>query len=144
WIGPFACRNPHGALNPLGRVDGGEPLLYFRVAPPFQPHQVPMFPGRKIIEVFLSDHAAITHEHNTVEPKSLMQIADDLLHRAVVHGVAGPDVMSDRPASHHDDADDDLYVVWLAIAAVAVLGEVGWSDPLEVGAGDVVEHQVRL
>ena len=35
-------------------------------------------------------------------------------------------------------------VVRLAIAAVAVLGEAGRPGALEVGAGDVIEHQVRL
>jgi len=25
-----------------------------------------------------------------------------------------------------------------------VLREIGWSGPLEVGAGDVIEHQIRL
>ena len=54
-----------------------------------------------------------------MELESLVQIADDLLHGYMVHGVAGPDVMSDRPASHPDDADDDLHVLRLVIAAVA-------------------------
>ena len=35
-----------------------------------------------------------------------------------------------------------LHVLRLAVATVPVFGEVGWSGPLEVCAGDVVEHQV--
>ena len=52
--------------------------------------------------------------------------------------------MRDRPAGHHHHGNDHLDVVRLAIAAVAVLGEVGLPGALEVGAGDVLEHQVRL
>ena len=101
-----------------------------------------MFSSHEFIYIFIGDHAAIADEHDAMELESLVQIADDFLHGVVVHGVAGPDVMSDRPASHHDDADDDLHVLRLAVATVTVFGEVGWSGPLEVCAGDVVEHQV--
>src|SRR5271166_173455 len=52
--------------------------------------------------------------------------------------------MRDRPASHHHHPDNHLGVVRLFVSAVAVSGEVDWSSTLEVGAGDVVEHQVRL
>src|SRR5450755_656155 len=62
----------------------------------------------------------------------------------MVDAVALPDVMGDRPARDHDHADDHLHVLRLAVAAVAVLGEVAWSGALEVGAGDVVEHQLGL
>ena len=66
------------------------------------------------------------------------------LHGGVVYFVAGPDVMRDRPAGHHHHGNDHLDVVRLAIAAVAVLGEIGRPGALEIGAGDVIEHQVRL
>ena len=60
----------------------------------------------------------------------------------VDHG-SHPDMMGDRPARDHHHADDHLDVLRLAVAAVAVLSEVG-NRALEVGAGDVVEDQVGL
>jgi Carbon-nitrogen hydrolase len=62
----------------------------------------------------------------------------------MVELIAGPDVMGDRPASHHHHADDHLHVVRLTISAVAVVGQTGRSCALEVGARDVVKHQVWL
>jgi hypothetical protein len=53
-------------------------------------------------------------------------------------------MMGDRPARDHHHADDHLHVLRLAVAAVAVLGELVRARALEVGAGDVVEHQVGL
>ena len=53
-------------------------------------------------------------------------------------------MMGDRPARDHHHADDHLHVLRLAVAAVAVLGEVVRAGALEVGTGDVVEHQVGL
>ena len=62
----------------------------------------------------------------------------------MVDAVAGPDMMGDRPAGDHHHADDHLDVLRLAVAAVAVLGEVARPGALEVGTGDVVEDQVGL
>ena len=62
----------------------------------------------------------------------------------MVDAVARPDMMGDRPARDHHHADDHLHVLRLAVAAVAVLGEIVWARALEVGTGDVVEHQVGL
>src|SRR5206468_174035 len=78
------------------------------------------------------------------EREPLTQILDDLLDGGMVDAVAGPDMMGDRPAGDHHHADDHLDVVRLAVAAVAVLGEVLRPGALEIGAGDVVEDQVRL
>ncbi len=92
----------------------------------------------------MGDHTSITNEHEAVEPEPLVQVADGLLHGAMVHLVAGPDVMRDGPACHHHDADDYLDIVRFAIPAVAVFGEIGRSGTFTGGAGDVREHQVRL
>ena len=73
-----------------------------------------------------------------------MQVADDLLDGGMVDAVAGPDMMGDRPARDHHHADDDLHVLRLAIAAVAVLGEVVRAGTLEIGAGHIVEDQLGL
>src|SRR5262249_49427217 len=72
------------------------------------------------------------------------QIIDDLLNCRMVDAIAGPDVVGDRPAGDHHHADDRLDVVRPAVAAVAVLGEAIRPGALEIGAGDVVEDQVRL
>src|SRR5450759_5855134 len=53
-------------------------------------------------------------------------------------------MMGDRPACDHHHADDDLHVLRLAIAAVAMLGEVVRARALAVRTGDVVEHQLGL
>jgi hypothetical protein len=53
-------------------------------------------------------------------------------------------MMGDRPAGDHDHTNDHLDVLRLAVATVAVLGEIRRSGPLEVGTGDVVEHEVGL
>src|SRR4051794_5338290 len=62
----------------------------------------------------------------------------------MVDPIARPDMMGDRPARDHHHADDHLHVLRLAVAAVAVPGEVVRARALEVGAGDVVEDQLGL
>ena len=52
--------------------------------------------------------------------------------------------MRDRPAADHHHPHDHLHVVRLAVAAVAVLGELRRTRPFEIRAGDVVEHQLRF
>ena len=103
-----------------------------------------MFLGCDRFKIVMSDHASITNEHKALEPEALVQVANRFLYCPVVHLVACPDVMGDRPAGHHHNPDDHLDIVRLAIPAIAVLGEVGWSGTLEVGAGNVIEHQVGL
>ena len=88
-----------------------------------------MFSSHEFIYIFIGDHATIADEHNAAEMKSLVQIADDLLHGFMVHGVAGPDMMSDRPASHHDDADDDLHVLGLSSRLWPCLAKLAGPAP---------------
>src|SRR5208337_235355 len=102
------------------------------------------YPGSDRIEIITGDHTSIVDEDHAVEAESLVQVGDGLADGGVVHFVAGPDVMRDRPAGHHHHGNDHLDVVRLAIAAVAVLGKIGRPGALEIGAGDVLEHQVRL
>ena len=137
-------RDPHRAIDPLGLINGGQPLIQLFVPPPLQAHQIAVIPRGDRIKIITSDHTSIADEDQAVEPESLVQVGDGLADGGVVHFVAGPDVMRDRPAGHHHHGNDHLDVVRLAIAAVAVLGEVGRPGALEVGAGDVIEHQVRL
>ena len=97
-----------------------------------------MIPGSDRIETITGDHTSIADEDQAVEPEALVQVGDGLADGGVVHFVAGPDVMRDRPAGHHHHGNDHLDVVRLAIAAVAVLGKIGRPGALEIGAGDVL------
>src|SRR5262249_49056268 len=78
------------------------------------------------------------------EREPLAQILDDFLDRGMVDAVPRPDVMGDRPAGDHHHADDHLDVLRLAVAAVAVTGEVVRAGALKISTGDVVEDQLRL
>src|ERR1700721_1715363 len=62
----------------------------------------------------------------------------------MVDAIASPNMMGNRPARNHGHADDHLDVLRLAGAAVAVLGKVVRAGAFEVGACDVVEHQLGL
>ncbi len=121
----------------LGLVDGGQPPIQLLVPPPLQAHQVAVIPRGDRIEIITGDHTSIADEDQAVEPESPVQVGDGLADGGVVHLVAGPDMMRDRPAGHHHHGDDHLDIVRLAIAAVAVLGEAGRPGALEVGAGNV-------
>ncbi len=96
------------------------------------------------VKVFLCDHASITDEDQAIEPEPLVEVGHGFLDRGVVDVVARPDVMRDGPARDHHHRDDYLDIVRLAIAAMPMPGEAGRPGPLEVGAGDVVKHQIRL
>ena len=102
-----------------------------------------LFPGDRL-DVLLGDHAPVADEDQPAECEPLAQIFDDLLNCGMVDAIAGPDMMGDRPAGDHHHADDHLDVLRLAIAAVAVPGEVVRPGALEIGTGDVVEDQVGL
>ena len=143
-IGLLPRRDPHRAIDPFGLVDGGQPPVQLFIPPPLQAHQIAVIPRGDRIEIITCDHSSIADEDQAVEPESPVQVGDSLADGGVVHLVAGPDMMRDRPAGHHHHGDDDLDVVRLAIAAVAVFGKAGRPGALEVGAGDVLEHQVRL
>ena len=135
---------PTGQVIHLVSSTASSHSVQLLVPPPLQAHEIAVLLGNDRFKIIIGDHTSITDEHEAVESESLVQVADGLCDGGVVHLVAGPDVMRDRPASHHHHGDDHLDVVRLAVSAVAVLGEVGRPGTLEVGAGDVVEHQVRL
>ena len=103
-----------------------------------------MTTSRDHLQIILSDHASIADEDQPAEPEPPVQVGHGLLDRGVVDLVTRPDVMRDRPARDHHHRDDHLDILRLAIPAVAVLGEIGRPGALEVGAGDVVEHQLGL
>src|SRR5262249_30202911 len=86
--------------------------------------------------------APVPDEHDTAETKSCVQVANDVLNGRVVHAVPRPNVMRNRPTRDHHHAHNDLDIVWLAVSAVTVFGNLLGSGTLEVSAGDVVEHQI--
>ena len=110
----------------------------------FKPHQIAVAARGDRFKIITGDHTSIADEDQAVEPEALVQVGDGLADGGVVHLVAGPNVMRDRPARDHHHGNDHLNVMRLAIAAVAVLGEADRPGTLEVGAGDVVEHQLGL
>src|SRR5208337_2859620 len=114
-------RDPYRAIDPLGLVDGSQPLIQLSVPPPLQAHQIAGIPRSDRIEIIPSDHTSLADEDQAVERESLVPVGNGLADGGVVHLVPGPDMMRDRPAGHHHHGDDHLDVVRLAIAAVAVL-----------------------
>ena len=83
----------------------------------------------KGLNVLIGDHASVADEDDPTELEACAQVADDFLNRGMVDAIALPDMMGDRPARDHHHADDHLHVLRLAIAAIAVLGEVVRSRP---------------
>ena len=141
---PFLGIDASGTTHPLGVVNGLEPTVDLGVAPPLDPHEEALLFLGDRLDVLIGDHAPVADEDQPAEREPLPQISDDFLNRGMVDAVAGPDMMGDRPAGDHHHADDHLDVLRLAVAAVAVLGEVVRPGALEVGTGDVVEDQIGL
>jgi hypothetical protein len=143
WVGLlFASGDAHGAIHPLAVVQGLQPGVQLGIAAAFQAHQIPMAIAQQRLDISVAHHATITDEDDAAKMETTRQIADYLLDRGHVQAIAFPHVMGDRPARHHHQANDDLHVLRLAVAAVAMMGEVLWPLALEVGAGDVEQHQV--
>ena len=131
-------------IEPLRLVYLLQPTVEFRVATPLHADQIAMAVARQRFDVIVAHHAAIADEHHPSKREARAQIRDHILHRRRIDAVARPYVMRDRPARHHHHADHHLHVLRLAVATVAVFGEVLRSRSLEVGTCDVVQHQVRL
>ena len=114
------------------------------VTPPLESDEESLLVLCDRFQIFVGDHASVAHENESPEREAGAQVADDFLNRGVVDAVARPDVMRDGPARDHHHADDHLHILGLAVAAVAVLGEVVRTCALEVRTGDVVEHQIGV
>ena len=95
-------------------------------------------------QVVAGDHAAIADEDHPGEPEALLEIGQHRGHGRGVAVIAGEDVMGGRPAVNHDQADQDLALARLAVAAVAVRAQARRPVPFEIGRGEVVEHQIDL
>lgn len=96
----------------------------------------------QVIEIVAGHHAAVADKHDAPEAEALLQIAQHLRHRLGVAPVAGEHMMGDRPAVDHDDADQHLAVARLAVAAVPMGTQRGRPLALEIGRGQVIEHEV--
>jgi hypothetical protein len=93
-------------------------------------------------EVVARHHAAVADEHHALEPEALLKIVEDLGDRFGVAPIALKDVVSDRPAVDHDQADQNLPVARLVVTAVAVRPEPRWPLTFEIGRGQIVEYHV--
>ena len=131
-------------VDPLRVVNGVDPGIELGIAPPLDPDEKSVLIVRDRLDVLIGDHAPVADENDPAKLEAFAQVADDVLNRGMIDAVALPDMMGDRPARDHHNADDHLHVLRLAVAAVAVLGEVVWARALEVRTGDVVEHQLGL
>ena len=101
-----------------------------------------MAAAAQVIEVLARHHAAVTDEHHAFESEALLEVAQHIGNSVGVASIAGEDMMRDRPAVDHDQADQDLPIARLAVAAVAVRPERRRSLALEIGRGQIVEHHV--
>jgi len=52
----------------------------------------------EVVQVVLGDHATVAHKHDPPEGETLPQITNHLLNGGMIHAVARPHVMRDRPA----------------------------------------------
>ena len=83
---------------------------------------------RDRLQIGFAYHAAVTHEDHRSNPNRVCTLRTTSC-TVVVDAVALPHVMGDRPAGDHHHAHDDLDVLRLAVAAVAVLGEIFGPAP---------------
>ena len=90
------------------------------------------------------DHAAIADQHDAVELEALAQLLDLGGQRRRVSGIALEHLNSDGAAiGGTQQAEDDLRLVALSVAAVTVTGEFAASS-FEVGRGEIVEHEAAV
>jgi hypothetical protein len=95
-------------------------------------------------KVVARHHAAVADEHHALEPEALLKIIQHLGDRLGVAPIAIKDVVSDRPAIDHDQADQHLRVARLAVPAVATSALLGRPLALKISRRQIVEHHVDL
>ena len=95
-------------------------------------------------KVVARHHAAIADEHHALEPEALLKVIEHLGDRLGIAPVAVKDVVSDRPAIDHNEADQHLRIARLAVPAVAIGALLGRAMAFEIGRGQIVEHHVNL
>ena len=142
-IGALSGVHTHRAINPLTIVQGLQPAVQSRIPATLQPNQIAVPAFLKRSQIVLADHPPVPHEHDPPERKTPRQVLDRRLHRGRVDAIPLPHVMRDRPTAHHHQPHDHLHVSRLAVAAVAVPGELRRPRPFKVRARDVVQNQVR-
>src|SRR5262249_363165 len=95
-------------------------------------------------EVVARHQSPRTDEHHAPEPEALLKVVEHLGDRLGIAPIAVEDVVSDRPAIDHDQADQHLRIARLAIPAVTMGTLIGWALALEIGRRQIVEHHVDL
>jgi hypothetical protein len=95
-------------------------------------------------DVVGAEHAAIGHQHGISQSEAALQLLGHRLQGGDVHRRAREDAVGDgQPLLGDRQPDHDLGAVAAMIAGVAVLGQFAGSVALEVGRGEVVEHQLQ-
>src|SRR5207244_4035025 len=139
---PLANVDAHGTILPFAVIELLQPAIQFGIASPLEADQVTVAVRTRRLQIRVADHAAVADKNDPAKVEAVDQVAEDLLHRGYVQTVAFPDVMGNRPARDHHQANHHLHVLRFAVTAVAIMG-VGRTRSFKVCAGDVVQHQVR-
>ena len=72
------------------------------------------------LEVLARDHAAIANKHNTLEPETTLEIANDTRHCRCITPIACKYMMGNRPTIDEHKPNQYLRVTGLLVAAVAM------------------------
>jgi hypothetical protein len=94
-----------------------------------------------LLQAHLSDHAAVADQRHAVEPEALLELGDLACQRRRIADIAFEHFDRDRAAfGRAQKPEHDLQLAGFAVAIVAEFGERAGA-PLEIGRGDVIEHQ---
>ncbi len=103
----------------------------------------PVEPGRAqgLLDARGGEHAAVADQDHVAQPEALLQLGDLSRDGGRIGGIALEHLDRDRTAVRGtEQADHQLRPVATAVAAVAVACQ-RTAASLEVGGGDIVEHQ---
>jgi hypothetical protein len=90
------------------------------------------YPRTRALErltILYRDRSAILAEFDTASPKSLLEVRNKLLNGGVVNAISWRNAMGYRPAGNYHHGNQDLSVVWLAVATITFFGKVLGANP---------------
>src|ERR1700747_2949811 len=143
WRRLLARRDADRTLDP-GTGRALDVVEHFSAATAIAADDVTMAMASQQIEIVGCHHAAVTDEYHALESEASFEITQHLGHRLGVTPVALEDVMGERPAVDHNQADQHLRVARLVITTVAMGALLGWTSALEVSRRQIVEPHVHL
>ena len=98
----------------------------------------------QLLDLAAFDHPPVTHKGHPLAAKALAHLADLGAKRFRVLRIAAEHFRRDRRTLFvAQQADDNLFLAFLAVAIIAV-GAQGVVLPFQIAAGAVVEEQLRL